>query len=151
MGKKWKQWQTLFSWTPKSLQTVTAAMKLRHLLPRRNAMTNLAQCCRSVALWLFATPWTAARQVSLSITNSQGPPKLMSIESMMPSVVPFSSHLDSILKSRDITLLTKVRINKAMFFFPNSYIRMRELNYNEGWAPKNWWFWTGCWRLESLG
>ena len=28
--KKWKQWQSLFSWTPKSLQTVTAAMKLKH-------------------------------------------------------------------------------------------------------------------------
>ena len=34
---------------------------------------------------LFATPWTAARQASLSITNSWSPPKLMSIESMMPS------------------------------------------------------------------
>ena len=34
---------------------------------------------------LFATPWTAARQASLSITNSQSSPKLMSIESMMPS------------------------------------------------------------------
>ena len=29
MGKKWKQWQTLFSRAPKSLQTVTAAMKLK--------------------------------------------------------------------------------------------------------------------------
>ena len=29
MGKQWKQWQTLFSWTPKSLQMVTAAMKLK--------------------------------------------------------------------------------------------------------------------------
>ena len=28
MGKQWKQWQTLFSWAPKSLRTVTAAMKL---------------------------------------------------------------------------------------------------------------------------
>ena len=28
MGKQWKQWQTLFSWAPKSLQTVTAVMKL---------------------------------------------------------------------------------------------------------------------------
>ena len=34
---------------------------------------------------LFATPWTAARQSSLSITNSQSPPKPMSIESVMPS------------------------------------------------------------------
>ena len=33
----------------------------------------------------FATPWTAARQASLTITNSRSPPKLMSIESVMPS------------------------------------------------------------------
>ena len=36
-------------------------------------------------VWLFATPWTAARQASLSITNSQSLPKPMSIESVMPS------------------------------------------------------------------
>ena len=29
MGKQWKQWQTLFSWAPKSLWMVTAAMKLK--------------------------------------------------------------------------------------------------------------------------
>ena len=34
---------------------------------------------------LFATPWTAARQTSLSITNSRSLLKLMSIESVMPS------------------------------------------------------------------
>ena len=34
---------------------------------------------------LFATPWTAAHQASLSITNSRSPPKPMSIESVMPS------------------------------------------------------------------
>ena len=34
---------------------------------------------------LFLNPWTAARQASLSITNSRGPPKPMSIESVMPS------------------------------------------------------------------
>ena len=36
-------------------------------------------------VWLFVTPWTAAHQASLSITNSQSSPKLMSIESMTPS------------------------------------------------------------------
>ena len=36
-------------------------------------------------VWLFVTPWTAARQAILSITNSQSPPKPMSIESVMPS------------------------------------------------------------------
>ena len=36
-------------------------------------------------VWLFATSWTLAHQASLSITNSQSPPKPMSIESVMPS------------------------------------------------------------------
>ena len=36
-------------------------------------------------VWLFATLWTAARQASLSITNSQSLFKFMSIESVMPS------------------------------------------------------------------
>ena len=36
-------------------------------------------------VWLFATPWTAAHQASLSITSSQSPPKPTSIESVMPS------------------------------------------------------------------
>ena len=35
-------------------------------------------------VWLFATPWTAARQASLSITNSWSSLKLMSIELLMP-------------------------------------------------------------------
>ena len=36
-------------------------------------------------VWLFVTPRTAARQASLSITNSQSSLKLMSMESVMPS------------------------------------------------------------------
>ena len=37
-----------------------------------------------IHVWLFVTPWTAARQASLFITNSQSSPKLMSIELVMP-------------------------------------------------------------------
>ena len=48
---------------------------------------------------LFATPWTAARQASLSITNSWNLLKLMSIESVMPSdlilILSFSSRPQS--------------------------------------------------------
>ena len=36
-------------------------------------------------VWLFETPWTAAHQVSLFITNSRSQLKLISIESVMPS------------------------------------------------------------------
>ena len=64
MGKQWKQWQTLFWGALKSLQMVTAAMKLKDPAHRRKAITNLG----------------------------------------------------SILKSRGITLPTKVRLVKAMVF-----------------------------------
>ena len=65
MGKQWKEWQTLFlRGLQKSLQMVTVAMNLRHLLLGRKVMTNL----------------------------------------------------DIILKSRDITLPTKVFLVKAMVF-----------------------------------
>ena len=37
------------------------------------------------SVWFFVTPWTAPRQTSLSITNSQSFLKFMSIESVMPS------------------------------------------------------------------
>ena len=51
------------------------------------------------------------------------------------------TNLDNILKSRDITLLTKVHIVKAMIF-SSSHVWMWELAHKEGWALKNWCFWT---------
>ena len=82
MGKQWKQWQTLFLGAPKSLEMVTAAMKLEDALGRK-AMTNR----------------------------------------------------DSILKSRDITLPTKLHLVKAMVFPVVMY-------GCESWVQKNWCFWT---------
>ena len=52
------------------------------------------------------------------------------------------TNLDSILKSRDITLPTKVCLVKAMADYSSSHIWMWMLNYKESWAPKNWCFWT---------
>ena len=46
------------------------------------------------------------------------------------------TNLDSILKSREITLSTKVRLVKAMIFPVIMY------GFEESWAPKNWCFWT---------
>ena len=51
------------------------------------------------------------------------------------------TNLESILKSRDITLLTKVFIVKAMVF-SSSHAEMWKLDHKEGWAPKNWCFQT---------
>ena len=59
------------------------------------------------------------------------------------------TNLDSTLKSRDITLPTKVHLVKAMVF---PQVWMWDLDYKESWALKNWCFWSvrdKSW--ESLG
>jgi len=49
------------------------------------------------------------------------------------------TNLDSILKSRDITLPTKIHQG---YGFSTGHVWMWELDCEEGWALKNWWFWT---------
>ena len=72
---------------------------------------------------LFATSWIAARQASLSITNSQISPKLMSIESVMPS-----SHLSL---CRPLLLLPSIP--------PSSRVFSNESTFYMRW-PKYWSF-----------
>ena len=69
---------------------------------------------------LFANPWTAARQASLSITNSQSSLKLMSIESVMPS-----SHL---ILCHPLLLLTPIPPSIRVFS-NESTLRMRWPKY----------------------
>ena len=62
------------------------------------------------------------------------------------------TNLESVLKSRDVTLPTKVHLVKAMVFPVVRYQQMWELDHKEGWVPKNWCFWIvvlDSW--ESLG
>ena len=68
---------------------------------------------------LFASPWIAACQASLSITNSRSSPKLMSIESVMPS-----SHL---ILCRPLLLLPP--IPPIRVFSTESTLRMRWPKY----------------------
>ena len=70
---------------------------------------------------LFATPWTAARQTSLSITNSWSLPKLMSIKSVMPS-----SHL---ILCHPLLLLPSI--------FPSIGVFSNESAFRIRW-PKYW-------------
>ena len=70
---------------------------------------------------LFETPWTAARQASLSITNSQSPPKPMSIELVMPS-----NHL---ILCRPVLLLPSI--------FPSIRVFPNESALHMKW-PKYW-------------
>ena len=63
---------------------------------------------------LFVTPWIAAHQASLSITNSQSLPKLMSIESVMPS-----SHL---ILCHPLLLLPPIPPSIALIFLKRSVV-----------------------------
>ena len=58
---------------------------LQHLSHQGNPCNRISSVQSLSRVQLFVTPWTAAHQASLSITNSQSLPKLMSIESVMPS------------------------------------------------------------------
>ena len=51
------------------------------------------------------------------------------------------TNLDNILKSRDITLSTEVRLVKALIF-PVVIYGCESWKYKKSWALKNWWFWT---------
>ena len=73
--------------------------QMRHVNPLCGIWMNGAAAVQPLSrVWLLATAWAAAHQASLSITNSQSSPKLMSTESVMPSshlilCRPFSSCL----------------------------------------------------------
>ena len=100
---------------------------------------------------LFATPWIAAHQASLSITNSQSLLKLMSIQPVMPS-----SHL---ILCRPLLLLPPIPPSIRVFSV-ESALRMRwpkywsfsfnisPFNEHPGLSPLGW---TGWISLQSKG
>ena len=88
-GKQWKQCQTLFFGTLKSLQMVIAAMKLKDTssLEEKIWKIYIGSVQSLSRVRLFVTPWIAARHASLSITISWSSLRLMAIEAMAHSFV----------------------------------------------------------------
>ena len=102
-------------------------------------------------VWLFATPWIAARQASLSNTNSRSSLRLTSIESVMPS-----SHL---ILCRPLLLLPpvppsiRVFSNESTLHMSGQSTGVSALasflpKKSQGWSP---WEWTGWISLQSKG
>ena len=89
----------------------------------KEAITKISSVQSLSRIWLFATPWTTARQASLSITNARSLLKLISIESVMPS-----NHL---ILCHPLLLLPSV--------FPSIRVFSRESVLHIGWQ-KYWSF-----------
>ena len=89
--EKWKHRNILedaVTWSDPWRMCKTSTSRQRELLNAgaHSWELNVHSSVQSLSrVWLFATPWSTARQASLSNTNSQSPPKPMSIESLMSS------------------------------------------------------------------
>ena len=102
-------------------------------------------------VWLFATPWIAVRQASLSITNTRSSLRLTSIESVMPS-----SHL---ILCRPLLLLPPIP-PRIRVFSSESTLHMSGQSTgvsalasflpkkSQGWSPSEWNGWIS---LQSEG
>ena len=102
-------------------------------------------------VWLFAAPWPAAHQASLSITNSWSLHKLMSIESVMPSnhlilVIPFSSCLQSFPASGSF-LMSQLFASGGQSIAVSASASVLPMN-TQDWFPLRW---TGWIPLLSKG
>ena len=138
-----KCWTVNNYWLFKVLLTVSA---LGCSFPFQFSSVQSLSCVR-----LFETPWTAARQASLSITNSRSPPKPMSTESVMPS-----NHL---ILCRPLLLLPSI-FPSIRVFSSESALLIRWPKYwsfsfsislpmnTQDWSPLGW---TGWLSLQSKG
>ena len=88
-GKYGKEWQTLFSWDPKSLRMVTAAVKLKDACPWKKSYDKPRQC----------------------------------------------------IKKQRHHFVNK-GLSSQSYGFSSSHVQMWMLDHKEGWAPKNWCFWS---------
>ena len=89
---------------------VTLTFTYQHRQELSNLLFSLVQSLSCVQL--LATPWTAVHQASLSITNSQSPPRPMSIKLVMPS-----SHL---ILCRPLLLLPSIFQHQGLFQWVSS-------------------------------
>ena len=100
-------------------------------------------------VWLFATPWTAVRQASLSITSSQSLLKLKSIKSVMPPTIS-----SSVVPSPTFNLSQ----HQGLFqWISSSYQVDKVLEFHLQHQSFQWifklisWGWTGWISLQSKG
>ena len=133
---------------------ISKFLKLSSIVLKRKEREGLLQFSSVQSLSgvrLFATPWIAAHQASLSITNSQSSLKLTSVESVMPSshlpsVVPFSSCPQS-LPASEFFPMSQLFALGGQSTGVSALASILPKN-TQGWSPLEW---TGWICLQSKG
>ena len=100
--------------------------------------------------WLFATPWTAAHQASLSFTNCQSLPKPMSIESVMPSshlILCCPLLLPSSFPASESFPMSQLFASGGQSIGVSASTSVLPMN-TQDWSPSGW---TGWISLQSRG
>ena len=133
---------------PESIRTELHRSRRTH---KGRIMNQLSSVQSLIRVWLFATPWIAARQASLSITNNQSSPKLMCIELVTPS-----SHLilcHPLLLLPPVPPSIRVFSNEQLFGWGgqsigvSAWASVLPMN-SQDWPPSEW---TGWISLQSKG
>ena len=120
-----------------------------HILKSNSLRFSSVQSLSRV--WLFSTPWIAARQASLSITNSWSSSRLTSIQSVMPSshlilCRPFSSCPQSLPASESFPMSQLfARGGQSTGVSALASVLPKK---SQGWSPSEW---TGWISLQSKG
>ena len=127
---------------------ITQVTKTYHLYWNLKFLSSVQSLSR---VWLFVTPWTAARQASLFITNSQSPPKPMSIKSVMPSNHLILCHPLLLLLSIFPSIRVFSNESALCIRWPKYWsfsFNISPTNEHPDWSPL---VWTGWISLQSKG
>ena len=182
MGKQWKLWQILFSSAPKSLQMVTAAMKLkdacsleeklwqtRHTKKQRYHFANKGPWSQSYGFPVVMYGWeNESHSVVFDCLQSCGGPPASSVHGILQArilewvAIPFSRESSQLRVRTQVFWLQADSLQSELpgkpkntgvgslsliqRIFPTKESTQGllhcRLDHKEGWAPKNWCFWT---------
>ena len=129
-------------------------LELKITFRQEKDLNSISSVQSLIPVQLFVTSWTAARQASLSITNSQDLLKLMSIEVVMPSnhLISFSSRLQSFPASGSFPM-SRLFTSGGQSTGVSASTSVLPMNVQD-WLPLGWIGWIslqfkGLWRFFS--
>ena len=152
MGIQWKQWQTLFSWAPKSLQMVSAAMKLKTLGPWKKSYDKPAAVLNCSVLSDSLQPHGLQHTRIPCPSRSPGtcsnscPLYWWCHPTISSSAIPFSSCIQSFPASGSFPMI-QLFVSGGQSIRASASTSVLPMN-TQDWSPLGWTSWIS---LQSKG